>query len=345
GGGSACGCRNGAGQCQVGDSPLACGATGGACTRCGNGEQCVNGTCTVAACGPGTCTGCCGRGQCVTPSMQTAIACGAPGTMCVTCGRGEDCVNGRCQNVMGCDAMTCASGCCVPGANRCLPPGNQSRFACGTGGAQCAMCPGGSQCDMGVCTGGAADAGPSSCDAVSCASGCCAFGRCVSGGQQNNFACGTAGQMCMQCPGGTNCRGGVCTPNTGADGGTPQVLPIGSACTAASTCEGNCIEERQFGQATGFPGGYCTTNCGAGGQMCPSGLCVTETVFGQPVSSCRSTCTGAGTGQGSCRTGYVCTLAPSPSALVGYCRPSCQNQGFAAMCAQGQQCLTSGYCQ
>ena len=59
GGGTACGCRNGAGQCQVGDSPFACGATGGMCTRCGNGEQCVNGGCVVAACGPGTCTGCC----------------------------------------------------------------------------------------------------------------------------------------------------------------------------------------------------------------------------------------------------------------------------------------------
>jgi len=182
---------------------------------------------------------------------------------------------------------------------------------------------------------------------VSCASGCCAFGQCISGNQLNNFACGTAGQMCMQCQGGTSCRGGACVPNTTSDGGIAPVLPTGSACTAASTCEGNCIEESQFGQPTGFPGGYCTGMCSGAGQSCGNGtgICISEPVFGQPVSSCRSTCTGAGTGQGSCRMGYVCTLSPSPAAIIGFCRPSCQSPGFAAMCPQGQQCQSTGYCQ
>lgn len=345
GGGAACGCRTGTGQCQVGDSPLACGANGAMCTRCGNGEQCVNGACVMAPCGPGTCTGCCARNFCVTSANQSSISCGTSGSMCMQCPRGQDCINGTCQQAMGCGPMTCASGCCLPGVNRCMPYNQQSRFTCGTAGAQCAMCPGGSQCTNGVCGGGTTDAGtPPSCDATTCPTGCCAFGRCVTGNQQSNFACGSAGQMCTQCTNGTTCRMGACVPNTQPDGGIAPLLPTGSACTAASSCEGFCLEESQFGQPTGYPGGYCTNTCGAiGGMGCgASGLCVTEQVFGQPVSQCRSTCTGAGTGQGSCRQGYVCTLAPNPGALVGYCRPNCNNGGLA-MCASGQ-CQMNGYC-
>lgn len=344
GGGTACGCRNGAGQCQVGDSPFACGSTGAMCTRCGMGEQCVNGGCVVAACGPGTCTGCCGRGTCITPSMQSTIACGLQGTMCNNCPRGQDCLNGTCQQAQPCGPMTCATGCCIAAANRCLPPGQQSRFTCGTGGGQCSMCPGGSQCNNGTCVGSTVDAGSSGCDAVSCASGCCAFGQCIGPGMQSNFGCGIGGQMCMGCQGATSCRGGVCVPNTTSDGGIVQLLPTGSACTAASACEGNCIEEAPVGQPSGFPGGYCTGMCsGTGPCGNGTGICVSEQ--GQFISLCRSSCTGAGMGQGSCRTGYVCTLSPNPGALVGFCRPSCQNMGFGAQCPQGQQCQTTGYCQ
>ncbi|MBM4777775.1 MAG: hypothetical protein GQE15_08740 [Archangiaceae bacterium] len=341
GGMATCGCRSGAtGQCQPGDSPLACGSSGGTCTRCGNGEQCVNGSCVMAACGPGTCSGCCARGFCVAPSMQSTVTCGSAGGMCTQCARGQDCINGTCQQAMGCSAMTCASGCCIPGANRCLPPNQQNRFTCGTGGAQCAMCPGGNgaQCNNGVCVGTTTDAGmPNGCDAVSCANGCCAFGRCLPTSMQSNFTCGIAGNMCSQCNGGTSCQSGVCTPNTTADGGMVQVMPTGSACTAMTTCEGLCLEATQFGQSTGYPGGYCTANCG-NGTACTSGICVTESVFGQPVSNCRATCTGSG--QGSCRTGYVCV--PSPASTASYCRPNCNNGGLA-MCTSGQ-CQPNGFC-
>lgn len=343
GGGTACGCRSGSGQCQVGDSPLACGANGAACVRCRSGEQCVNGGCVVAACGPGTCSGCCGQNFCVTPANQSSISCGLGGGMCTSCPRGQDCINGTCQQSMGCGPVTCGSGCCIPGANRCLPYGQQSRFACGSAGAQCAMCPGGTQCNNGLCGGGTVDAGTPSCDATTCPTGCCAFGRCVPPNQQLNFACGTAGQMCMQCTSGTTCRMGACVPATQMDGGPVTLLPTGSACTAASACEGFCLEAMQFGQPTGYPGGYCTNTCMPGGTGCGTGaLCVTDQVFGQPVSQCRSTCTGAGTGQGSCRQGYVCELAPNPGALVGYCRPNCNNGGLA-MCPSGQ-CQMNGYC-
>lgn len=342
GGGTAtCGCRSGAtGQCQPGDSPLACGSSGSTCTRCGNGEQCVSGACVMAACGPGTCSGCCARGFCVAPSMQSTVTCGSAGGMCSQCARGQDCINGTCQQAMGCSAMTCASGCCIPGANRCLPPNQQNRFTCGTGGAQCAMCPGGNsaQCNNGTCVGTTTDAGmPNGCDAVSCANGCCAFGRCLPTSMQSNFTCGVAGNMCSQCNSGTSCQSGVCTPNTTPDGGVVQVMPTGSACTATTSCEGFCLEASQFGQSSGYPGGYCTAQCG-NGTACTSGLCVTESVFGQSVSNCRATCTGSG--QGTCRTGYVCT--PSPSSTASYCRPNCNNGGLA-MCTSGQ-CQANGFC-
>lgn len=108
-----------------------------------------------------------------------------------------------------------------------------------------------------------------------------------------------------------------------------------------TACEGFCLESSQFGQSTGYPGGYCTANCG-GGMACTTGLCITESLFGQVLSNCRATCTGAGTGQGSCRSGYVCTLAPNPGALVGFCRPNCNNGGLAA--CNGTVCQANGYC-
>jgi hypothetical protein len=120
------------------------------------------------------------------------------------------------------------------------------------------------------------------------------------------------------------------------------VLPTGSACTAMSVCEGFCLEGSQFGQSSGYPGGYCTATCGPM-QPCASGVCVTENVFGTMASSCRSTCAGPGTGQSTCRTGYICALAPTPGALVGFCRPNCNNGALAA-CPAGQQCQANGYC-
>lgn len=347
GGGTACGCRNAVGQCQVGDSPFACGTNGLQCQRCNTGEQCVNGGCVMAACGPGTCSGCCGRGICVTPSMQSTVACGASGAMCTQCQRGQDCVNGTCQTPPACGPMSCA-GCCqqTAGAPRCVPLGSQSNFTCGSGGLTCSTCARGTNCSNGACVGGGTDGGmPGSCNPTNCATGCCAATPagtfCVQPNQQGNFACGTGAMTCTQCMSGTSCTNGACLPNPVTDAGIFG-LPNGSACTATSTCEGNCIQETQFGQPTGYPGGYCTASC-AGGQSCSAGsVCVTDTLFGQTVSTCRGTCTGAGTGQGSCRTGYVCVLAPNPGALVGYCRPNCNNGGLA-MCSTGA-CQADGTC-
>lgn len=343
GGGQACGCRSASGQCQVGDSTLACGAGGSTCRRCGGGEQCVNGACVMAACGPGTCSGCCGRGFCVTPSMQSTVACGVSGGMCSACARGQDCVNGACVTPPPCGPMTCA-GCCqqTGGAPRCSPLGQQSDLACGSGGLTCGACQRGTTCTNGTCAPvGTTDGGSTgSCNPSTCGSGCCqatpAGTFCVDANRQSNLACGTGAMTCVQCQRGTTCTAGACVPTTGSDAGS-TTLPNGSACMQGSPCEGQCVAAQ-----AGYPGGYCTAQCGPGG-TCNTGICVTDSVFGQMVSTCRGTCTGAGTGQGSCRQGYVCTLAPTPGALVGYCRPDCNN-GNLAMCPSGA-CLPSGYCQ
>lgn len=340
GGGSSCGCRTAGGQCVPGDSIFACGAGGVVCQRCGSGEQCANGACVVGSCGPGTCSGCCGRGTCVTPSTQSTIACGQGGAMCMSCPRGQDCVNGTCQASAGCGPVTCA-GCCAPVINRCVDFTQQNQFACGIGGAQCGLCAMGQSCSSGVCSSGPVDGGPGpgTCNAQSCPTGCCAFGQCLTGPAVTNFTCGTGGQMCTQCASGTTCQSGVCLAPTQPDGGPVPVLPTGSACNGMSLCEGQCIEQAIGGQPSGFPGGYCTSMC-APNQPCSSGVCITESIGPTAASSCRSTCTGVG--QGTCRAGYVCTVAPGLS--VSWCRPSCLNPGFGATCPAGRMCQANGSC-
>jgi hypothetical protein len=52
---------------------------------------------------------------------------------------------------------------------------------------------------------------------------------------------------------------------------------------------------------------------------------------------CLAACTG--TGQSTCRTGWVC----EPDGNDAYCRADCNNGNLAA-CPQGQTCATDGTC-
>jgi hypothetical protein len=290
GGGAPCGCTSQLG-CVPGDSPLACGTGGGACTTCQNGEQCVAGACVVAACGPQTCSGCCAQGFCVTAGMQSRLACGLGGGMCTQCNNGDTCD---------------ATGTCAP----------------------------------------------SPCDAMSCA-GCCANGQCR-GGTSNRF-CGVGGNSCQNCGmSGGSCSAGQCVVTT-QDGGTTTVdagtpSPIGGPCTGGGaagggqTCaNGQCIPENSFGGSSGFPGGYCTTQCGAN-QPCAAGsTCVATSAFGVSASACWATCPDVGV-QSTCRTGYVCQ-GLGAGATGGYCRPNCTNGGLAG-CQNNTTCnTTTGLCQ
>ncbi|MBS1153623.1 MAG: family peptidase, partial [Myxococcaceae bacterium] len=260
------------------------------------------------------------------------LACGSAGAACVTCNVGQQCVSGACVTGM-CSPTTCG-GCCTN--NFCVTAAGQNAFACGSGGAACVGCGGGQSCINGACV-----ATPP-CGPTNCATGCCAQNQCVT--VQSRFACGLAGAMCQQCPMQNFCSAGVCTPaplDAGIGGDAGTVL-VGSPCTSVQSCRppqnAICIQESQFGQPTGYPGGYCTAQCGAS-NPCSGGECVTELVFGTSQSSCRASCAAPGTGQSTCRAGYVCVGTTPP----GYCRPACGNGGLAA-CGTGQQCGDAGYC-
>ncbi len=259
-----CGCKA-AGICVVGDSPLACGNTGGVCSLCGMGEQCVNGQCVTAACGPGTCTGCCGP----------------------------------------------------PGGMFCATPSTQTNFGCGLNGAMCARCPMGQQCRNGTCM------TPPPCDATSCPMGCCFQGQCLGG--DFDFACGTAGAMCMACSMGMTCRNGACSTPPPQDAGPPA--PIGSPCMGMNGCgQGQiCLP-----QQAGFPGGYCSARCNMG--ACPAGSTCVAFGFGQ--TACLANC-------GTCRTGYACQ--PQADGGSSYCRPSC-GAGGVGSCTGGTMCSDAGTC-
>jgi hypothetical protein len=73
-------------------------------------------------------------------------------------------------------------------------------------------------------------------------------------------------------------------------------------------------------------------------------VCITEPVAGFSGSTCRATCPAPGTGQSTCRAGYVC--AANGTTGTGYCRPNCNNPSALGSCPAGQTCnVTTGYCQ
>ena len=257
--GGTCGCTTN-GRCVPGDSPLACGNTGGVCSRCAMGEQCVNGQCVVAACGPGTCTGCCGAGFCVTPSMQTSFGCGTGGAMCARCMMGQQCRNGACVAPV-CDAASCPFGCCD--ANGRCAAGNTSQ-SCGSGGNACAACAMGQVCRGGSC-GMPPDAGPPAPVGSPCT---------------GNASCG-AGQFCL--PDQAGFPGGYCSAQC-----MMGACPTGSTCVTTtvfgfsqSACFATCGACRAgYACQPGADGGtaYCRPDCTGGGvATCPMGTtCVAD---------------------------------------------------------------------
>ncbi|HEX8705460.1 MAG TPA: S8 family peptidase [Myxococcaceae bacterium] len=112
---------------------------------------------------------------------------------------------------------------------------------------------------------------------------------------------------------------------------TPALV-VGAPCTSSADCPdgGRCV--------TGYPGGYCTRNCET--QACPSGskCYVVDASTGESV--CIASCSGAGLGQSTCRTSYVCY---DDQAGGGQCLPRCT---VLNVCGDRLSCnSSSGYCQ
>ena len=97
-----------------------------------------------------------------------------------------------------CTPETCPNGCCT-GDGRCVPSRDQ---ACGTGGAACKSCGGGSSCSDGRCA-----CSPQSCLGFGC---CAADGTCQLGFTNEN--CGPNGGTCTTCGAGQVCRQQQCQP-------------------------------------------------------------------------------------------------------------------------------------
>ncbi|AKQ69062.1 Extracellular serine protease [Myxococcus hansupus] len=109
-------------------------------------------------------------------------------------------------------------------------------------------------------------------------------------------------------------------------------LVVGSTCRSNADCpDGVCV--------TDYPGGYCTMDCTR--SACPAGSRCYIVDASTGLKACLATCSRqVGTGQGDCRTDYVCYSDGTGS---GACQPNCWTTDLE--CGGSQQCLPSGFCR
>ncbi len=284
---------------------------------------------SAPSCGPDNCEGCCSdSGECLDGSF--ADSCGQGGVSCAVCLPEQACANRSCTTTTilpeECSSANCA-GCCD--AEGVCHPGTSTDY-CGAGGLACRLCESNAFCEEGACR-------VPPCTPESCPNGCCDPQRgCQSG--SSNGACGWGGAACVGCPDDAACADGACIVQTFS-----QQLP-GSPCTEDGECSdalgtrggGACLLAKGPDGKTGWDQGYCTTGCSET-LPCPvSAACVEGT--------CLALCSAPGSGQGSCRNGYVChpqTLEHATSRF-GYCVPTCIDSGFT--CPSKERCNALGYC-
>lgn len=164
------------------------------------------------------------------------------------------------------------------------------------------------------------------CGATTCANGCCSGGVCVAG--TNNAACGTQGAACASCASPAQCSANqVCSATE---------LPTGASCTGTGQCYQPILGSAEC--RTSWPGGYCTGTCLLTEQVC-GGFLGLASGWCTAAGECLQDCAGAGTGQSTCRTGYVCDFS-NGAGSQGVCVPKCQQ----VACAAGT-CNASGYCR
>ena len=126
------------GKCFSGTNPGACGAVGGACTRCAYGYRCVDRGCSLTdpPCSLPGCPGCCYKDKCEDGDEDTL--CGSGGLPCQSCGQSGRCIDRACKvQGLDCGGEPCA-GCCFQGSV-CMP-GLSDDQLCGRGGAPCRRC-------------------------------------------------------------------------------------------------------------------------------------------------------------------------------------------------------------
>jgi hypothetical protein len=358
-----------AGVCQPGTTAAACGSGGAACTVCTGGDVCTGGACATPAlgskcgangdCGAGNlcaaevpgggyCTRTCNPGAC--PSGGACIDVGAASALClkscaspsdcraehlcVAAGGGSVCIP-KCTGDADCETANCdvATGQCGPSrvGQVCAADGD-----CGQPPALCDKNAAGGYCSL-PCGGNLNAACPpgSNCAARGGGTSVCLLACAGAGGCR-------AGELCTDTGGGAK----SCVPNCTSDatcGTTGRCDVASGACVASGPAAGqlggacasnpDCAAFASDAVCGGYPGGYCTRPCTAGGGECgTSGVCVD---FGGGVLDCLSGCTT----RHDCRPDYACF----PLQTASVCYPACtQNQD----CVQsGTVCdTTSGLC-
>jgi hypothetical protein len=322
------------GQCVytvVADGPDPDGAcAGGALRQCCEGECCAAGATTCSSQGLCCVPNCAGR-NCGPDSCGNANGCG-------TCPGGQPCSDeGRC----GCNAQTCANGCCD--LNGLCVPGNTLQN-CGTGGVACEPCSNAELCQDGQC--------------ATCSPNCTCIGQnfCTEPGENTTcfVADGGEGPECVClvsragqpfCSGTQDASGFACATDLECQGFAPgsvcvDAAPSGSLCQTGNNfcaapcctpqnCPGCCIGGTCLPGTTrescGINGGQCV-DCSQGGDVCLNGQCV---------------CTGE-----SCPTG-CCDAGPGHEGvcLPGTSADSCGTNGaLCATCGSGQVCHDQQCC-
>lgn len=178
--------------------------------------------------------------------------------------------------------------------------------------------------------------------AVYCVDGCCSDADCRGGfrcARRPNLdiyldlgVCTSPGVCLVACTSDAACEvgyrcntsSGECVPKKSLEAG------VGTPCTQNADCNsGTCL--------TGYPGGYCTSQCGTQFQTCEPGSDCYE-VGG--AASCYQLCQA----NDECRAGYRCQIVASSSETDksrGYCVPRCEAGG----CGDGFSCdAASGAC-
>jgi hypothetical protein len=201
-------------------------------------------------------------------------------------------------------AATC-DGCCLNGECQA----GDTVAACGSEGAACKACQDGWECVNGGCI----DTSVSDC-AADCP-GCCAGDACLPGDE--NYACGTAGDQCVECSPGFACEAGIC-----------KSAAYDCAKECAGCCQGSACLPGTINHLCGSDGEACY-EC-TGESVCYAGACVDEPY------DCSSECNG-------CCVGNEC-LAGSADDACGWGGVECTSCWDDEVC-ENQVCVdTSGDC-
>lgn len=310
---------------------------------CGTGDDdCNTYTCVLGACTVGK------------PIKNPGDACLVPGK-----------VNppGRCAMDAAGKNFVCCAGCLdqpTRGEFVCNPIVNQDIKNCGSGGENCAACPGTNCAEPTSCEKGACVNTPVA-DDTACAdkSGVCYKGTCCAGCIDANGACqpgnlatvcgvsvpGDKHATCQTCIDSNVCSTDICKEGTCVHGKVADNTPCADAngCDGAETCQGGACKE---------PVGF---TCPTDGNVCHAPTCNNGTTCGQQLldgTACpdANLCNGTET----CKTG-VCSGVGTPKncddknpCTIDDCDPktgACINtpQG-GANCDDGNLCNGIGIC-